>query len=86
MESLIRLCAKLSLAGEVAPEARVRALPSWGVSLWRHPLPNPLPQAGEGAHLRRRCRRFDLASPAYPGLPPLVHGVVSSLRVIRDRA
>ncbi len=30
---------------------RVRALSIEGVSLLRHPHPNPLPQAGEGAHL-----------------------------------
>ncbi|RXG87722.1 hypothetical protein EAS62_35270 [Bradyrhizobium zhanjiangense] len=66
---------------------RVRAFSSGGsLSLRRHPLPNPLPRAGEGAHLRQGCSRFDHASPAYPGLPPLDLGVVSSLRVIRDRA
>ncbi|MVT55782.1 hypothetical protein GPL17_35880, partial [Bradyrhizobium yuanmingense] len=26
-------------------------LSSWGIPPRRHPLPNPLPQAGEGAHL-----------------------------------
>ncbi|PSO18495.1 hypothetical protein C7G41_35840 [Bradyrhizobium sp. MOS002] len=32
----------------------MRALSSWGVPLRRHPHPNPLPQAGEGAHRPRR--------------------------------
>ncbi|RXG90294.1 hypothetical protein EAS62_27615 [Bradyrhizobium zhanjiangense] len=35
------------------PARRVRALSSLGVSLRRHPLPNPLPRAGEGA--QHRC-------------------------------
>ncbi|PJG51694.1 hypothetical protein CVM73_29700 [Bradyrhizobium forestalis] len=49
--------APLPLAGEVGAERRLRALSSGGVSLWRHPLPNPPPQAGEGADLHRRTRR-----------------------------
>ncbi|RXG95572.1 hypothetical protein EAS62_13905 [Bradyrhizobium zhanjiangense] len=40
----------LPLVGEVGAERRVRALASLGVSPRRHPLPYPLPQAGEGAH------------------------------------
>nr|GAJ33720.1 hypothetical protein BDOA9_0129180 [Bradyrhizobium sp. DOA9] len=54
--------AKLSLAGEVGASGRCEAssrAPGEGflhlgiVPLRKHPLPNPLPQAGEGAHLRR---------------------------------
>ncbi|MDD1520993.1 hypothetical protein C7U65_26145 [Bradyrhizobium sp. WBAH23] len=36
---------------------RVRALSSWGVPLRRHPHPDPLPQAGEGAHRPSDSRR-----------------------------
>ncbi|MDD1526423.1 hypothetical protein C7U92_03655 [Bradyrhizobium sp. WBOS7] len=43
--------ASLPLAGEVGAQRRVRVLSSRGVSLRKHPLPNPPPQAGEGAHL-----------------------------------
>ncbi|RXG94450.1 hypothetical protein EAS61_19935 [Bradyrhizobium zhanjiangense] len=38
-------------------KARVRALSTRGHRLRRHPHPNPLPQAGEGAHLPRGFQR-----------------------------
>ncbi|BAR60439.1 hypothetical protein NK6_7288 [Bradyrhizobium diazoefficiens] len=44
---------------------RVRVLSSWGAPLRRHPLPSPLPQAGEGAQLR--CRYSE--RPTAPGSP-----------------
>jgi len=46
------LAAPLPLAGEVGAKRRVRALSTGGISAWRHPLPNPPPQAGEGAERR----------------------------------
>ncbi|MBW5440106.1 hypothetical protein FXB41_36715 [Bradyrhizobium canariense] len=50
------LDAPLPLAGEVGTKGRVRVLSSAGVSLRRDPLPDPPPQAGEGAHRHRSCR------------------------------
>src|SRR6266702_3984614 len=47
-------------------QRRVRALASWGIPMWRHPLPSPLPQAGEGAHLlcgNTRTHQHLLAKP-----------------------
>ncbi|RTE94061.1 hypothetical protein D6B98_08815 [Bradyrhizobium sp. LVM 105] len=58
-EASREVSAPLPLAGEVGAQRRVRVLSAGGVSLRKHPLPNPpsasearrAPQAGEGAHL-----------------------------------
>ncbi|TFV78756.1 hypothetical protein E4K64_06125 [Bradyrhizobium frederickii] len=38
----------------IVPRAGRGLSPLWIVPLTRHPLPSPLPQAGEGVHLRHR--------------------------------
>ncbi|MEY9878592.1 hypothetical protein ABIA43_000126 [Bradyrhizobium sp. USDA 328] len=48
-QSLTSNYAKLSLAGEVAPKARVRALSSGGVFVAETPSPQPSPASGGGS-------------------------------------
>ncbi|PJG50021.1 hypothetical protein CVM73_38660 [Bradyrhizobium forestalis] len=45
------------------------ALSSWGISLWRHPHPNPPPQAGEGAERSARSEPA-LTSSHFTTIPP----------------
>ncbi|TYO64933.1 hypothetical protein FXV83_19545 [Bradyrhizobium hipponense] len=50
----------------------MRALTSLGVSLRKHPLPGPLPQAGEGAHFAQGERTTKRAAFRPPFVFPML--------------